>query len=277
MTPNFVSLKNRLEGKSDMDKEQKAKELEKRLEKFAVDGQKKLVNQLRQMIQAETGQRIPENTDIRKKSVSSRDDLFRLMDSMQEQTREQFVFGTAENPVFLECLMIPSAGSLPDIPDDYKTAFDEIQIINKQFLIDRFVFYSRNITKESGSGQPHIFDPKVQAVIIAEMLTEIGRFYRGLNLAPTATIAVAFRYSDAGHLAVGSISPETFLPTSPYGDTDLTLYISRRLHELVNDVVEITADIIIELLKRLKYQGIVNRDFFIHAIIKSRKEKRKDS
>jgi len=136
------------------------------------------------------------------------------------------------------------------------------------FSCDTGQLYVVNTTRESIAGKPDIFDPKAQSLFIVEVLMSIGQLYYSLGLGPAEYLELAFRYSDATHLAVGSIGAETFLPSREYNQKYLTLFVARSMRDILGKKSEITVDIVMELLKRLKYQGIVNRDFFMHAIMK---------
>ena len=136
------------------------------------------------------------------------------------------------------------------------------------FIPESGIFYAKKRTSESKQNRPDIFDPKFQSLAIAESLISLGRLYKKLGLNFRDRFDIVFRYNNATDLAVGSISPETFLPSVKYKKEELTFYVVRELHEIMGRTADITAEIIIEMLKKLRYQGIVNKDFFIHAISK---------
>lgn len=270
------------------------KELDKYLRKFAIGGQKKLVAQLRQMLTPSRGKTSPKSGESDKSAsheFSGRDKLFELMDVFRNEPEKYYQPDEQSQPLWLELLCRPI-----NHPDNTDPSFIKrylqsditvkIEIIKRKiecikiqhnnndsqcygiYVPENGLFYSRNKTAESKQNRPNIFDPKVQSITIAEALISLGRLYQKLGLNYRDRFDIVFRYSNATNLAIGSISTETFLPSTKYKKEELTFYVVRELHEILNRTADITAEIIIEILKKLRYQGIVNKDFFVHAISK---------
>ncbi|MCP4706920.1 MAG: hypothetical protein GY865_20155 [candidate division Zixibacteria bacterium] len=259
-----------------MDKKSK-EDLDKCLQKFAVKGQGKLVGQLRQMLGSEQNKTLTEKQGIKKTSSKvniGNKQLYVLMDSLRNEIKRQNQFEKKSANIYFEILCKPVIKSANIDPVNLKKAQ---QIISDCFACkskfslfkpEAGILYIRNITPESSKNYPNIFDPKVQAIVIADILKIIARFYQTIKLGFRDKIDIVFRYSDAVDLVVGSISPETFLPSVKYKEENLTHDFICELHTLLGQTADITAEIIIELLKQLRYQGIVNKNFFFHAISK---------
>lgn len=276
-----------------MDKKNR-EDLDKHLQKFAVKGQEKLVGQLRQMLNPKQDN-VPsinaESKKISSKEFLGRKNLFELMDSFRgeikkyhqpeentKQLRFELLCRPIEYPNNIDLTKIKK--SLPTISAEHidinKKQFDcfRIQDGNNNdkgysvFVPENGIFYSRHITSESKKNQPDKFDPKVQSLVIADAFILLGKLYQNLGLNFRDRLDIVFRYNDATNLAVRSISPETFLPSTKYKKEDLTFYVVRQLHELLGRTADTTSEIIIELLKKLRYQGIVNKNFFVHCISK---------
>ncbi len=285
-------------------------DIDKYLQKFAVKGQEKLVNQLRQMLNPRKNEAPTKNGELKKSSSKEfigRKKLFDLMDSFRIEAEKNSQLKEKNRYLHFELLckplVYPNNINLARIKNSLQSASTEYQ--NRSFILyppenetshmeinerqydciksrsnnndssgfwiyvpESGIFYARNVTAESIHNKPDIFDPKVQSLTIAEAFIFLGGLYQNLGLNFRDKLDIVFRYSKASNLAVGSISPETFLPSVKYKKEDLTFYVVRELHELLGRTADMTAEIIIEILKKLRYQGIVNKDFFIHAISK---------
>jgi len=276
-----------------MDKKNR-KDLDKYLQKFAVRGQEKLIYQLRQMLNPERDKVSSKSTESKKSSSREfigRDKLFELMNTFRNETGKYKRPKAKNRYLYIELLCRPFV--YPDNIDiteikKYLQSDSTIQIgINDKlfncitnqgqkkesfdfsiFVPKNGLFYTRNRSTESIQNKPDIFDPKIQSITAAGALVFLGRLYKSLGLNSRDRLDIAFRYNNAVDLAVGSIGPETFLPSVKFGEENLTFYAVRELHELLGQTAETTAVIIIELLKKLHYQGIVNKDFFVHAVSK---------
>ncbi len=256
----------------------KSKEdLDKYLQKFAVKGQEKLVGQLRQMLNSKQNKAHTKKQDI--KNISSKisignEQLYILMDSYKNEIKRQNQFEMKSANIYFEILCKPVIKSANIDPANLKKAQQVIpdcfacKSKLSLFKPESGIFYIRIITAESEKKSPNVFDPKIQSLTIAENLISIGKFYQNLGLNYRDKLKVAFRYSNAVDLSVGSISPETFLPSVKYNEENLTHDISCELYILLGQTADISAEIVIKLLKKLNYQGIVNKDFFTHAINK---------
>ncbi len=259
-----------------MDKKNR-EDLDKRLQKFAVKGQEKLVGQLRQMLnsnQDKTPANNPESEGPSPTKIDGQTQLITLMDSFREKIEINNQSKEKSENIFLEILWKPQIYTDKNNPANLEKTQQKIANSFTDssdfsfFIPESGILYARKITDESKINRPDIFDPKVQSITIAESFIFMGKLYQNLGLNFRDRIEIVFRYNDATDLAVGSVSPETFLPSANYKEENLTLYVVRELHELLGHAAATSAEIIIELLKKLRYQGIVNKDFFIHAISK---------
>ena len=259
-----------------MDKKNR-EDLEKRLQKFAVKGQGRLVGQLRQMLNSNQ-EKVPANRLDSEGSpptkFDNRTQLFDLMDSFKEKLEINNQSKEKSENIFLEILckplLYPDKNNLTNLEKTQQMAANSFSEDSDFifFIPESGILYIRRITDESKNNRPDIFDPKVQSLTIAETFILLGKLYQNLGLNFRDRFEIVFRYNDTTNLAVGSVSPETFLPSANYKEENLTLYIVRELSELLGQTADTTAVIITELLKKLRYQGIVNKDFFIHAISK---------
>ncbi len=259
-----------------MDKKNR-KDLDKRLQKFAIKGQEKLVGQLRQILNSKQDNapaKEPDSEESPPNRFNGRAQLFVLMDSFREKIEINNQSKEKTENIFFEILckplIYPNKNNLTNLEKTQQMVANNFGGNSdfSVFIPESGIFYARNRTNESKQNLPNIFDPKVQSLTIAETFIQLGKLYQNLGLNYRDRFDIVLRYNDATNLAVGSVSPETFLPSANYKEKYLTIYVVRELHELLGQTADTTAVIIIELLKRLRYQGIVNKDFFIHAISK---------
>lgn len=253
------------------------KDWDKYLQKFAVKGQEKLVGQLRLMLNSKQGIDSAQSGESDKspaKKVVGRKLLFDLMDSIRDDSKNNNQLTDKPKNIYFEVLCKPVFYPDKIDPADLEKTQQKISDSSHDsfefsvFIPESGIFYARNITTESKQNKPDIFDPKVQSLMIAETLISLGRLYQNLGLNFRDRFDIVFRYNNAVNLAIGSIGPETFLPSIKYNKEELTFYVVRELHEILGQTGEMASEIIIELLKKLRYQGIVNRQFFIHTISK---------
>lgn len=176
----------------------------------------------------------------------------------------------SDSPVFYR----PDTDSAPEWEDDRVYAYQNNPDGKKNlfgywlFTFNTAALYVVHSTGESIRERPEIFDPKIESCMIADLLIAAGSLYKWMSFRPQQSIDMVLRYENAGGLSVGSLGEDYFLPSRKYQDKSLSLYVVRPLYNLLGRTPEITADIILELLKRLHYQGIVNRNYFLHAVAK---------
>lgn len=279
-----------------MDKKMTPEELDRYLRKFAIDGQEKLVNQLRQMVKEAAAQK---QTD-----PVSRQGIYDTMDVYHTESQKFDKSAESENSVSLEIICRPYKFGknieVADVkmairrasrdgkygrilfapPDDSNLKVNENNNVYayksngpSQFQYfalspDKAEFYSRNTTQESEAGHPKIFDPASEVLSIGEAILIIGPLYQILGLNYCTDLHIGFRYMNALNMLVGSTGPDYFLPSDKYKNEQLTLYVARSLQEILGKPAQIATDIIFGLLGKLRYQGIVRKDYFIHAFIK---------
>lgn len=268
-----------------MDKKNR-EDLEKYLLKFSVKGQEKLVGQLRQMLRTKPEENPAKDGDTTKTSsvqFVGREKLFELMDSFRDESKKAIQREGKDSYLFFELLCKPVVFHHQIAHDFFNKT---VQMTLAEFKNQSFTYFSQDPesgmvyglkpTDESKQNRPNVFDPKVESISLAGAFMFLGRLYRNLGLNYGDKFDVLFRYSKCADLAVGSIGPETFLPSVKYKKEYLTFYVVRQLHEIVGQTADMTAEIIIEILKKLRYQGIVNKDFFIHSVSKYMSTNRKE-
>ena len=279
-----------------MNKKMTPEELDRYLRKFAVDGQEKLVNQLRQMVKEASAQK--------QTGPVNRQGIYDTMDACYTESQKFDKSAESENSVSMEIICRPykfgKTIEITDVkkairkasrdgkysrilfapPDDSGFMVNEINNIcayksngpsHFQYFAlspDRAEFYSLNTTQESDAGNPKIFDPALEALSIGEAILIIGTLYQNLGLNYRTDLHIGFRFRNALEMTVGSTGPDYFLPSDKYKIEQLTLYVARSLQELLGKPAEIVTDCIFGLLGKLRYQGIVRKDYFIHAFNK---------
>ncbi len=249
--------------------------MDKRLQKFSAKGQEKLVGQLRQMLSSKQDMapaNKPDSEGSPPTKFGGQAQLFVLMDSFREKIDINNQSKEKTQSLYFEILCKPliyqDKNNLTNLEKTQQMVANSFGGNSdfSFFIPESGIFYARNRTSESKQNRPNIFDPKVQSLTIAETFIFLGKLYQNLGLNFRDKFEIIFRYNNATDLAVGSVSPETFLPSANYKEEYLTFYVVRELFELLAQTADTTAAIIIELLKKLRYQGMVNKDFFIHAI-----------
>jgi hypothetical protein len=117
--------------------------------------------------------------------------------------------------------------------------------------------YFRMVSPESSHLMSHIFDPSVQARLVAEAAIAIGRVYGAFEIPIDSSIDLAVRYSPLRDYQVGRTNDfwDRGSMSRPYKGSVLTLQFGEPLSELLSNPHGVAARVVAQLMRKMGYNG----------------------